>query len=110
MRISDWSSDVCASDLVTSERGLLTTIACGAGGAPTYALEGSVFSAGALVQWLRDGLKILKKARSEERSVGKVCVSRCRSRWSPDNKKKRHQKYDIKVTLHKSLSHNTTET
>ena len=36
------------SEAVTSERGLVTTIACGAGGAPTYALEGSVFIAGAV--------------------------------------------------------------
>jgi glycerol kinase len=54
------------SEAVASERGLVTTIACGAGGAPTYALEGSVFIAGALVQWLRDGLKILKSAAESE--------------------------------------------
>jgi len=54
------------SEAVASERGLVTTIACGAGGAPTYALEGSVFIAGALIQWLRDGLKILKSAAESE--------------------------------------------
>ncbi|MEB2284566.1 MAG: glycerol kinase [Polyangiaceae bacterium UTPRO1] len=54
------------SEAVASARGLVTTIACGAGGAPTYALEGSVFIAGALVQWLRDGLKILKTAAESE--------------------------------------------
>jgi glycerol kinase len=54
------------SEAVASERGLVTTIACGAGGAPTYALEGSVFIAGAVMQWLRDGLQIIKKAAESE--------------------------------------------
>lgn len=44
--------------------GLLGTIACGAAGEPVYALEASVFIAGAAVQWLRDGLGII--SRSEE--------------------------------------------
>ncbi len=47
---------------VLSRRGLLTTLACGAGGEPAYALEGSVFIAGAAVQWLRDGLGLIKRA------------------------------------------------
>jgi glycerol kinase len=54
------------SEAVAAGRGLLTTIACGTGGAPTYAIEGSVFVAGALIQWLRDGLKILKSAAESE--------------------------------------------
>src|SRR5215207_3431839 len=41
---------------------LLTTIAYQFNGKPTYALEGSIFIAGAAVQWLRDGLKLIKKA------------------------------------------------
>jgi glycerol kinase len=45
-----------------SRAGLLTTIACGPGGEPAYALEGSVFIAGAAIQWLRDGLRILENA------------------------------------------------
>jgi glycerol kinase len=60
------------SEAVTSDRGLVTTIACGAGGAPTYALEGSVFIAGAVMQWLRDGLKILKTAADSEALARKV--------------------------------------
>src|SRR6185503_1844607 len=40
-------------------KGLLTTIACGPRGEPTYALEASIFIAGAAVQWLRDGLGII---------------------------------------------------
>jgi glycerol kinase len=46
--------------LVHSHNGLLTTIACSDTGKPVYALEGSVFIAGAVVQWLRDELGIIK--------------------------------------------------
>lgn len=49
-------------DVVTSKNRLLTTIAYRLDGKTTYALEGSIFMAGASVQWLRDGLKIIKKA------------------------------------------------
>ncbi|CTQ33310.1 glycerol kinase GlpK [Jannaschia rubra] len=48
---------------VRSENRLLTTIAYQLDGKPTYALEGSIFIAGAVVQWLRDGLKIIRDAR-----------------------------------------------
>ena len=48
---------------VTSQNRLLTTIAYQLGGKPTYALEGSIFVAGAVVQWLRDGLKIIRDAK-----------------------------------------------
>ena len=47
---------------VASTHRLLTTIAYQLGGRPTYALEGSIFIAGAAVQWLRDGLKIIGNA------------------------------------------------
>ena len=47
---------------VVSKNRLLTTIAYQLNGRPTYALEGSIFIAGAVVQWLRDGLKIIRKA------------------------------------------------
>ena len=47
---------------VTSSNRLLTTIAYQFDGMPTYALEGSIFIAGAVVQWLRDGLKIIDAA------------------------------------------------
>jgi glycerol kinase len=48
--------------MVTSRNRLLTTIAYQLGGQRTYALEGAIFVAGAAVQWLRDGLKILATA------------------------------------------------
>jgi len=47
---------------VVSKNRLLTTIAYQLGGKPTYALEGSIFVAGAAVQWLRDGLQIIDNA------------------------------------------------
>ena len=51
---------------VESKRGLLTTVACGPRGEVAYALEGSIFIAGAAVQWLRDELKIIGKAADTE--------------------------------------------
>ncbi|GAW33296.1 glycerol kinase [Roseovarius sp. A-2] len=47
---------------VVSKNRLLTTIAYQLDGQPTYALEGSIFVAGAVVQWLRDGLKMIRHA------------------------------------------------
>jgi len=49
-----------------SRNGLLTTICCDAQGAPAYALEGSIFIAGAAIQWLRDELKIISDASETE--------------------------------------------
>ena len=54
------------SEPVTSHNRLLTTIAYQLDGRPTYALEGSIFIAGAVVQWLRDGLKIIRDARETQ--------------------------------------------
>lgn len=51
---------------IFSKNGLLTTIAAGTGDKPQYALEGSVFVAGASVQWLRDEMRILESARQSE--------------------------------------------
>ena len=50
------------ADMVRSKNRLLTTIAYRLDGETTYALEGSIFIAGAAVQWLRDGLKVIKAA------------------------------------------------
>ncbi|HUK22801.1 MAG TPA: glycerol kinase GlpK [Gemmatimonadales bacterium] len=49
-----------------AEHGLLCTIACGPRGEPVYALEGSVFIAGAAIQWLRDGLGLVTHAGEAE--------------------------------------------
>jgi len=51
---------------VDSSSGLITTIACNSKGAASYALEGSVFIGGALIQWLRDELKIISSASETE--------------------------------------------
>ncbi|MEL6945977.1 MAG: FGGY-family carbohydrate kinase, partial [Bacteroidota bacterium] len=57
---------------VASKAGLLTTIAWGINGKVYYALEGSVFIAGAAIQWLRDGLKIIDSAPDSEYFSRKV--------------------------------------
>ncbi len=57
---------------ILSKNGLLTTIAWGIGGKVEYALEGSVFSAGATIQWLRDELGIIKTAAESEDFANKV--------------------------------------
>ena len=57
--------------MVTSHNKMLTTIGYQLDGKITYALEGSIFIAGAVVQWLRDGLKILAKA-SESGDLAKL--------------------------------------
>ncbi len=57
---------------VASRQGLLTTIAWGIDGKITYALEGSVFIAGAAIQWLRDGLKIIDESQDSEFYAMKV--------------------------------------
>ena len=57
---------------VVSRNKLLTTAACRLGAAREYALEGSVFIAGAVVQWLRDGLGIIKSSADVERLAAGV--------------------------------------
>jgi glycerol kinase len=53
-------------NFVRSKNRLLATVAYRIGGKPTYAIEGSVFVSGAVVQWLRDGLKAIKTAADSE--------------------------------------------
>ncbi|MBW1989271.1 MAG: glycerol kinase GlpK [Deltaproteobacteria bacterium] len=57
---------------VKSRNGLLTTVAWKTGDKTIYALEGSVFMAGAVVQWLRDGLGLIKAAPEVEALAGQV--------------------------------------
>ena len=54
------------AEIVESKNKLLSTVAYRLGGKPTYAIEGSIFIAGAAVQWLRDGLKIIDSAPQSE--------------------------------------------
>ena len=57
---------------VFSKNGLVTTIAWGADGKVSYALEGSIFVAGAAIQWLRDEMKILEESPDSEYMATKV--------------------------------------
>lgn len=57
---------------VPSKNNLLTTVAWKINGKTTYALEGSIFIAGAVVQWLRDSLKIIKKSSDVEQLASSV--------------------------------------
>src|SRR5690606_40871960 len=54
------------SEPIISKNNLVTTIAWKIGDKVSYALEGSIFIAGAVVQWLRDGLGIIKKSEDIE--------------------------------------------
>src|SRR3546814_6820903 len=80
MRISDWSSDVCSSDLCHP--------LCAPSGEPEILAESRTRIFGAVDAFLlqdRHDLfnEVPDRGRSEERRVGKECVSTCRSRWSP---------------------------
>src|SRR3546814_18098974 len=111
MRISDWSSDVCSSDLPDAQRkaflaekfGLLNSVdglqlrrdnaqqviadlVVGqhvAGKADIHRVDGLADCDG------DDGLLCFAGKRSEERRVGKECVSTCRYRWAPYHSKKK---------------------
>src|SRR3546814_9919059 len=71
MRISDWSSDVCSSDL-DIDHDIVVKIAT--------VVQGQI---GHVHHRLGIVAVDMKNRRSEERRVGKECVSTCRSRWSP---------------------------
>src|SRR3546814_11840314 len=102
MRISDWSSDVCSSDLAESlngrpidpgttdleEQKVLNiveemAIASGIPVPPVYVMEDESINAFAAGHTPQDAVIGVTRGRSEERRVGKECVSTCRSRWSP---------------------------
>ena len=59
-------------DIVSSKNGLITTIAAGNSNRVSYALEGSIFIAGAAIQWLRDELKVIKSAKDSETLASEV--------------------------------------
>jgi len=70
------------SQMVPSKNRLLTTAALGPAGESAYALEGSVFIAGAAVQWLRDGLKVVRTAADTE-AEARASVAKNRDRTQP---------------------------
>src|SRR3546814_18939920 len=98
MRISDWSSDVCSSDLVLDADvfGVIQFQPVDGFGDPVALAVhgGDLTQPRSLV------------TRSEERRVGKECVSTCRSRWSPYLQKKNN----TKTSNHRTLLINTTTT
>ncbi len=53
-------------EFIISENGLLTTLSCDTNGKPSYALEGSVFIGGAVIQWLRDYMKFFHRSSESE--------------------------------------------
>ncbi|MEO2207746.1 glycerol kinase GlpK [Paenibacillus pabuli] len=59
-------------DPVKSDHGLITTIAWGVNGKVEYALEGSIFVAGSAIQWLRDGLRMLRSSKDSEDYAARV--------------------------------------
>jgi glycerol kinase len=70
---------------VISRRGLLTTLCCDARGRAAYALEGSVFVAGAAVQWLRDEMGLVRTAAETGRSP-RASPTLTASTWSPPSR------------------------
>ncbi len=60
------------NDFMISKNGLLTTLACDNKGKPVYALEGSTFIAGAVIQWLRDYMKIVTSSSESEEMARSV--------------------------------------
>src|SRR3546814_7124781 len=99
MRISDWSSDVCSSDLraraARAGRDTKTISVSVFGAKPEAAVLDRYAEAGVTRALLRlpsegrDTILPLLDQRSEERRVGQEWVSTCRSRWSPDHYKKK---------------------
>src|SRR3546814_7691805 len=91
MRISDWSSDVCSSDL-RLKANWISVLTPGPRSVEVKAdFPGRLdllAQAGVRLRDLFQNLRPLaggKRGRSEERRVGKECVSTCRSRWSPNH-------------------------
>src|SRR3546814_12133569 len=108
MRISDWSSDVCSSDLrIKDLRVDHLTVAV-----ERRRREDHVELAVRVAVRVLDGLDLAERKhlglvhqssfararmRSEERRVGKECVSTCRSRWSPEHEKKNRQTHTQEI-------------
>src|SRR3546814_15743298 len=108
MRISDWSSDVCSSDLAVASWLLLKNCdiiidATGDWNVQTNLNELFLEDRGthltALLHcWVFANGVGVQSFRSEERRVGKECVSTCRSRWSPYHSKKKTRTMNNAIT------------
>src|SRR3546814_12238001 len=117
MRISDWSSDVCSSDLAcrsptrpfrNRSRKLHRT------GADVRSYSGRQGAPGEQhcpnAQYGAYAETLDRRRRSEERRVGKECVSTCRSRWSPSHSTKNHRYHNNHTTMHNKNSTTTLTT
>src|SRR3546814_18934736 len=112
MRISDWSSDVCSSDLgdhLIAHELAHTTDSAGKSTVRRFEftdiLDYHPFNPVGVFNPLNAfGLPI--GGRSEDRRVGKECVSTCRSRWSPYHKTEKNDRIESHVTTHPLRNHN----
>src|SRR3546814_19049190 len=114
MRISDWSSDVCSSDLCMDAggRAMQEQLPSRSVSSPTGCLGRNPECKPATDVWFNASGEPARRAaapastppdRSEERRVGKECVSTCRSRWSPYNtKKKKDISHKRKNEIHRT--------
>src|SRR3546814_14797372 len=110
MRISDWSSDVCASDLLVEAGMPCQTLVPGVerGERRAVEIEAEPAVQDGAVGNVGDGHPVAAEigpsghARSEERRVGKECVSTCRSRWWPYHNKKKQTQHRMRLPLEKN--------
>src|SRR3546814_17102990 len=104
MRISDWSSDVCSSDLQLLEmfdRVRLVAHRLHFLAAAIFGGVGHRVAAIAVGLEFEQDRSLARAHRSEERRVGKACVSTCSSRWSPYHET---QKKKLKLLMHECSS------
>src|SRR3546814_20817457 len=106
MRISDWSSDVCSSDLLGERRLAHPVAAVHAADLRHHDVAFVDEQQGVVRQVFEQGRRRIAgpapgeiAGRSEERRVGKECVSTCRSRWSPSHYKTKKEVVDIRRML-----------
>src|SRR3546814_1595351 len=97
LRISDWSSDVCSSDQSRRRRSRSRSGCCQSCRAcPPVRSVRPLRRDGLLRLHARRGGAGRRECRSEERRVGKECVSTCGFRWSPYHEKKKHSTTDMR--------------
>src|SRR3546814_15945304 len=98
MRIGDWSSDVCSSDLPQDSLSSFKQF---------YQVERMIRGTRVEITLTYSQTSNQVRIRSEERRVGKECVSTCRSRWSPYHYKKKKKITNYATKFSKSYTTNT---